>query len=126
VNAPSPQQDVHALLARLHTQLRLLIPALTVTEGGRQAEVLLARMRESTNEAAHTLSAVEPVVLAAIEAAMRHAVAGEHDEARTELLNAYHRLSVLIHREPRRAEAAHERTRRWRVSDGPTTPGNAR
>lgn len=117
MNAAQPEHDVRALLARLHSQLRLLIPALTVTEGGRQAEVLLARLRESTNEAARTLSAVEPIVLSAIEAALGHAVACEHDEARTELLNAYHRLSVLIHREPRREEAAYERTRRWSISD---------
>lgn len=110
-----PAQRPMDVLTRLHTQLHLLIPTLILAQDRPETSTMLVGLRETTSQATHLLAVADPVILAAIHAGLRHAAAGEHEDTRSELLAAYRRLSVLIHRDlPRRAAASHERTRRWR------------
>lgn len=82
---------------------------------------LLATIRTTAARAEGLLRVVEPIALSSIRAGLEHAAAGEHNESRTEFLTAYHRLSVLLHKDrPRRVEAADEPTKRWRPANGPT------
>lgn len=105
-------------LTELRDQLHQLVPALTVGEGDPEMAPLLATVRTTTSDAEALLAVAEPIALTAIRAGLEHAAAGEHNESRTEFLTAYHRLSVLLHKDqPRRVEAAHEPTKRWRPAD---------
>ncbi|WP_158884475.1 hypothetical protein [Amycolatopsis anabasis] len=87
-------------LVRLRSQLRVLIPVLTVGEGRPEIPEMLAALRETAAQAEIRPDVTEPEILAAIGAAMGHAAAGEYNETRSELLAAYHRLSARLHCEP--------------------------
>lgn len=117
MNAPD-HRGAKALetLAALRHQLHMIVPALTVGEGRPEMTPLLAALRATTARVEALLTVAEPEALAAIRSGFEHAAAAEHNEARTAFLTAYHRLSVLMHADrPRRPEAAHEPTKRWRI-----------
>lgn len=89
-------------LARLRDQLHMLVPALAVGEGQPGVDSLLAALRATTDSAENALAALEPDALSSIRAGLEHAVAGEHNESRSELLAAYHLLSMLLHHDEQR------------------------
>ncbi|NKQ51623.1 hypothetical protein HFP15_01865 [Amycolatopsis sp. K13G38] len=108
--------DPLGVLYRLHTQLRLLTPVLTVAPDTREVAAMLDGLAETTAAARTLLAAAEPAALAALQRAFVHARAGRHNETASELVAAHGRLSVLLRRDrPRRAGAADESTKRWRL-----------
>jgi hypothetical protein len=110
-----PSADPLTALYRLHTQLRILVSALTVAPGTPEVTTMLAGLADSTGQAAALLAAAEPDTLAALRRAFGYANARRYNETASELVAAHGRLSVLLRRDqPRRPEAAHEPTRRWR------------
>lgn len=105
-----------AALSTLRGQLHLAIPALVVGEGHPESASILAELRIGVDRIEALLATVEPKALAAIRAGFAHAAAGEYRESRTELLTAYHRLSVLLLDDRRRrADAVNEPTKRWHL-----------
>lgn len=108
-----------AELSRLRTQLRLIVPLLAIGEGHPDAELLLGALSETTADVDPLLSVLEPSTLVAVRAGLKHAAAQEFNEARSEFLVAFHRLSLLLQQDaPRRLEAGNEQTKRWpRVQD---------
>lgn len=105
-----------AVLYRLHTQLRLLTPALTVGPDTPEVAIMFAGLADTTAAATALLATAEPDTLAALWRAFGYAQARRHDEAATELVSAHGRLSVLLRRDqPRRRTAADEPTLRWRL-----------
>jgi hypothetical protein len=116
VDVPDPDTTTAPLhlLARLHTQLRLLVPVLVTSAGTTEVTAMLAGLRESTARVAALLAVAEPAALDAIRSGLALAADGMPSQAGSELLNAHRRLGTLLQRDqPRRAEAAHERTMRW-------------
>ncbi|WP_211260423.1 hypothetical protein [Amycolatopsis jejuensis] len=106
--------DPLAVLYRLHHQLRVLSPALTVAAGTPEARAMLDGLVDTTAQAAGLLASAEPAALAALQQAFEHARAGRGNETTSELITAYGRLSVLLRRDqPRRGAAADEPTVRW-------------
>jgi len=111
-----PSGDPLAVLYRLHTQLRLLTPVLTVAPDAREVAAMLDGLADTTAAARPLLAAAEPGTLAALHRAFGHARAGRHNETASELVAAHGRLSVLLRRDqPRRPGAAHEPTKRWKL-----------
>ncbi|GAA3563207.1 hypothetical protein GCM10022222_53700 [Amycolatopsis ultiminotia] len=109
-----PGADPLAVLYRLHHQLRVLSPVLTVAPDSPEAASMLAGLAETTDRAAGLLATAEPATLAALRQAFAHARAGRSDETTSELITAHGRLSVLLRRDlPRRGAAANEPTVRW-------------
>lgn len=105
-----------AALSTLRGQLHLAIPALVVGEGLAESACVLAELRVGVDRIEALLATVEPNALAAIRAGFAYAAAGEYRESRTELLAAYHRLSVLLLDDRRRrADAVNEPTKRWHL-----------
>jgi hypothetical protein len=109
-------------LSRLHEQLRLLVPVLTVAEQHPDIDLLLSRLGDTAARIEPLLAAAEPFALQAVRAGLKHATAAEHNEARSEFLAAFHRLSVLLQTgNPRRRSASDEPTKRWRPIEPPRT-----
>lgn len=82
-------------LSLLHTQLRLIVPLLAVGEDHPDTPLLLNALRDTAERLDAELRAASPDARAAIQAGLKHAGAREFNEARSEFLAAYHRLSVL-------------------------------
>ncbi|MFF6008418.1 hypothetical protein [Prauserella flavalba] len=111
-----PSADPLAVLSRMHTQLRILVSALTVAPDTPQVAAMLAGLADTTAAATELLSAAEPGTLAALRRAFGHAQARRHNETASELAAAHGRLALLLHRDrPRRIAAAEEPTLRWRL-----------
>jgi len=109
------QSDPLAVLYRLHHQLRVVSPVLTVAPNRPETKTMLAGLASTVTEAAGLLATAEPAALGALRQAFEHLRAERPNEAMSELVTAYGRLSVLLRRDsPRRDEAAHEPTVRWR------------
>lgn len=83
-------------LARLLTQLRLLVEVLVLGPDTPEAVAMVAGLRETVDQAAGLLVAAKPEVLASVSAGLVHAEIGEHSQARTELLAASRGLRVLM------------------------------
>ena len=107
--------DPLAVLYGLHTQLRLLVSALTVAPGTPEVTAMLAGLADTTGQAAALLAAAEPETLTALRRAFGYAKARHHNETTSELVAAHGRLSVLLRRDQPRPEAVHEPTLRWRL-----------
>lgn len=111
-----PSADPLTVLYRLHTQLRVLASAFTVAPDTPEVTVMLAGLADTTGQAAALLAAAEPEALVALRRAFGYAKARRHNETASELVIAHGRLSVLLRRDqPRRPEAVHEPTLRWRL-----------
>lgn len=82
-------------LSLLHTQLRLIVPLLAVGEEHPDTPLLLAAVSDTADSLDAQLRAAAPDARDAVHAGLKHAAAGEFNEARTEFLGAYHRLSIL-------------------------------
>ena len=109
------ESDPLAVLYRLHHQLRVVSPVLTVAPHRPETKTMLDGLAATVSEAAGLLATAEPAALAALRQAFEHLRDGRVNEAMSELVTAYGRLSVLLRRDaPRRDEAAHEQTVRWR------------
>lgn len=107
-------------LSRLHHQLRLLVPVLTVVEHHPDIDVLLGQLADTVAGVEALLAAAEPMALQSVRAGLAHAKAAEHNEARSAFLAAFHRLSILLQTgNPRRRSAVDEPTKRWRPVLGP-------
>ncbi|GAA1025802.1 MULTISPECIES: hypothetical protein [Amycolatopsis] len=106
--------DPLAVLYRLHHQLRVLSPVLTVAPGRPETKAMLDGLAETVSEAAGLLSTAEPAALAALRQAFDHARAGRGNEATSELITAYGRLSVLLRKDAPRRDSTDEPTVRWR------------
>ncbi|MYW96374.1 hypothetical protein G3I59_38630 [Amycolatopsis rubida] len=108
------QNDPLAVLYRLHQQLRVLSPVLTVAPGRPETKAMLDGLAETVSEAAGLLATAEPAALAALRQGFEHARAGRGNETTSELITAYGRLSVLLRKDAPRRDAADEPTVRWR------------
>ncbi|WP_211226817.1 hypothetical protein [Amycolatopsis benzoatilytica] len=109
------ETDPLAVLYRLHHQLRVVSPVLTVAPNRPETKAMLDGLAATVSEAAGLLATAEPAALAALRQAFEHTRADRVNEAMSELVTAYGRLSVLLRQDsPRRDEAAHEPTVRWR------------
>ncbi|MFD2472199.1 hypothetical protein [Amycolatopsis silviterrae] len=106
--------DPLAVLYRLHHQLRVLSPVLTVAPGRPETQVMLDGLAETVSEAEGLLATAEPAALAALRQAFDYARAGRGNEANSELITAYGRLSVLLRKDTPRRDSANEPTVRWR------------
>jgi hypothetical protein len=111
-----PSPDPLTVLYRLHTQLRLVTPLLTVAPDTPEVAAMLAGLADTTTQATTLLTAAEPDTLAALRRAFGYAKARRHHETASELVTAHGRLSVLLRRDqPHRPAAADEPTLRWRI-----------
>jgi hypothetical protein len=128
VDEPRHSAGDVSLLYRLHTQLSLLTPALTVAAGHPDTTTMLAGLRDTATRAAGLLAFVEPEALAAIGRALEYAVIGQYNETCSELVYAHRRLAVLLRRDdrPRRTGAAGEPTLRWQVGAAPESAASER
>lgn len=82
-------------LSLLHTQLRLIVPLLAIGEEHPDTPLLLATLRDNADSLDAQLHAAAPDAREAVWAGLKHAAAHEFNEARSEFLAAYHRLSTL-------------------------------
>jgi hypothetical protein len=118
VSTPQGAAGDVSTLYRLHAQLAILVPALTVAAAEHpDTATMLAGLRDTTSRAAGLLALAEPEALAAVHRALEHAVTGQHNETCSELIHAHRLLAVLLRRSdrPRRSGAAEEPTLRWRL-----------
>lgn len=88
-------------LTQLREELHLTVPLLTLGEGDPRVIPILAGLRATVERTQQTVEAAEPDALCALRSGLAHAAAGEHNESRTELLNAYRLLSALLPAEGR-------------------------
>jgi hypothetical protein len=101
-------------LAVLHTQLKILVAVLTLDGNDTEVATMFSGLADTAGTVEPLLSGIDPGILIEIRNGLAAAGQGRRDDARADLLAAYHRLSTLIHRDqPRRAAAAHELTLRW-------------
>ncbi|MTD52708.1 hypothetical protein [Amycolatopsis pithecellobii] len=95
-----PGSDPLAVLRRLHTQLRLLTPAVTLAPDTPEVTTMLAGLAETAAAATTLLSAVEPGTLTVLRRAFACARAHQHNETASELVTAHGRISALLRGEP--------------------------
>lgn len=112
----APAAGPAAMLYRLLRQLRILVPVLTVSPNRPETRAMLTGLNDTATQAAPLLTVADPAVLTAIRTGLDHAHHSRHNEACTELVAAHGRLAVLLRQDkPRRPDAAHEPTLRWRL-----------
>jgi hypothetical protein len=106
-----------AVLYRLHRQLRILVSTFTVAADTPEAAAMLAGLADTATQAAALLATADPDTLTALHRAFGHVRARRYNEACTEFIAAHRRLALMLHRDdrPRRAAAADEPTKRWRL-----------
>lgn len=88
--------ETQSLLSVLYTQLRFLVPVLTVSPEGAESTQMVAGLQDTANRATGLLTSTEPGALTAIGRALDHVRAGRYSQACSELLNARSLLAVRL------------------------------
>lgn len=101
--------EPQSVLRVLYSQLRILVPVLTVSPEATESVLMLAGLRDTADRATRLLTSAEPGALTAISRAFEHVRARRYSQACSELLSARSLLGVLLRRD---APVAGERTAR--------------
>lgn len=85
-------------LAKLHTQLKILIAVLTLDGNDTAVATMFAGLADTAGTIESLLNVTDAAILVEIRDALAEAGRGRRSDARADLLAADYRLSVLIHR----------------------------